>query len=715
MDAASLAIGIVALYSTCRDCYDFFTTVQHADDESAVHLRELMIQQSILKAWGFHWQLHTEKGTQTTSSGIKAQGETKLHKYLSSNQFKAEGVFSTLSALADTLSNQDKLVKRYGVQLRLVNASSDEMHLTNNVQLAILDAAVSDVQPVVAEVKSRLSILNKFKWALKDKLQFKSLISELRLHSDALYRLCPENAFDSMNIYLMMECLAGQESPTGLQRTSAIAKEQAEIDSRSLVRNGYKLLASAATLKASVNENREGGKAKETALLPIDEEEQDTRYLGKSLALFKDEVVYIEMRDYRGPPLDPTPEQEKLIKLRQRRAKQRKSSRKMARDYKIYWEDLSYSSTDDDAETGDDEDPIELVRPSDPKLRALIGNFYNTFKGAQMRETVAGLDMIGLIDHAEGQHKGHCSLLYRLPGTIGLQGRERPAENLKLRAPSTLQSLLGVRMAGIDSTLGARFELARKLVRAVCLLHSSGWLHRNIRAESVIFFPDHANTTKNDKYETGTDIDVSKPTLMGYIFSRPDDIIVRIDMASASKPEGNPLRPAPPGVSETVHVWNGPGEAKRRLDRHSRAPRASSIYGRDMLNRNALPDVAKDINISGFTLDYYQHPAKHANPTRLYRHAYDVYSLGILLLEIGLWQQIGDYQKSSKHDDEDQYERRRWICRKYIDDLRWACGDTYANVVLSCLMIDSSDDNMAQASERELCVKLVADLENCQA
>lgn len=51
----------------------------------------------------------------------------------------------------------------------------------------------------------------------------------------------------------------------------------------------------------------------------------------------------------------------------------------------------------------------------------------------------------------------------------------------------------------------------------------------------------------------------------------------------------------------------------------------------------------------------------------------------------------------------------------YLDGLRWACGDTYADVVLSCLMVDSSGDEVDKASERELCPRIVADLEGCQA
>jgi hypothetical protein len=99
----------------------------------------------------------------------------------------------------------------------------------------------------------------------------------------------------------------------------------------------------------------------------------------------------------------------------------------------------------------------------------------------------------------------------------------------------------------------------------------------------------------------------------------------------------------------------------------------------------------------------------------LYRHAYDVYSLGILLLEVGLWTQLGFYNGSYYDYDEDHYERRRWICRTYLGDLRWACGDIYADVVLKCLMIDCNDDEAGMASERELCAKIVADLEGYRA
>ncbi|KAL5091602.1 hypothetical protein Trisim1_002820 [Trichoderma cf. simile WF8] len=696
MDVTGLAVGIVDLYTTCRDCYNFFTTVRAAEVESSAHLRELEIQQSILKAWGFYWQIHNDGGSESEHSDPTRQKRTKLHEYLLSNRFKAEGVFKTLSALADTLSDQDKLTKRYGIRLQSAQVIQDGSQLMNNVQFVISGTTTEDAKPVISEVRSRLSLLNKFKWSLKDKDNFKKLIADLRSHSDSLYRLCPENAFESMNIYLTMECLAREESPTRLKWTSSLATQLAEGDEQSSVRKGYKLLASAATLKASVYQNRDKVDVDDSTLTSIGEGQREMRYLGKGLALFEGQIVYREMRDYRGPPLELTPEQKQRLERRRNRARFLASfpmDNTMKSHHGRADTDQTHQQYDGDESEGDE--VIEAVRPADPELRTLIRNFVNTFQ--------------------ESEHNGYCSILYRLPGTIGVQSRDRPAENLKLRAPVTLESLLRTqRKQGIRSTLGARFELARRLVHAVCLLHSSGWLHKNIRADSVIFFPEHSNTLQEDRYEDSFEIDVSKPILMGYIFSRPDDIIIRTTSSAIEHPiETRFLKTE---RRTTTYVWNNPMDQRVDSKRRTGTLRDDTILGHNMPEETLVKEQTKETNISGFTLDYYQHPAKHADPKRLYRHAYDVYSLGILLLEVGLWDKLNyEGYMIPDYDEEDHYERRRRICRKYLDRLRWACGDKYADVVLSCLMINSSDDEVAKASERELCARIVADLEGCQA
>lgn len=612
MEAVGLAIGIVSLYRACYDCYSFFTDVNKAEASSSSHMRELEIQQAILKSWGFHWQILSGNSTEAAPPDDANRKPTKLEKYLRANRHKAEAVFKTLSALFDTLSDQKKLGNRYGIQLKSTQLIKDESEFASSVELTIPDTAAVQVEPVITEVKNRLSVLNKFKWVMKDKESFKKLITSLKAYGDTLYRLCPENAVPSMNIYFVMECVAGQESPAGLKWTSKIATEHAEVDDDFSMREAYQLLASAATLKASVNENRDREDATKDETLPAIEETQPQMfYLGKGLALFEGQVVYVEMRDYRGPPLDLTPEQKKQIKEEAKKKRERKKQRiidsmefrKVVSRGRRYADsddssspselDLSEfdSSSDDEAE---DVEPVQIVRPADPKLRALVKNFFNTFKGDNMMRSVEGLDIAGMIDHTEAEQKGYCSILYKLPGTAGVQTRERPAENLKIRAPVTLQSLLGIKdIYGINSTLGARFRLARKLVHAVCLLHSSGWLHKNIRAQSVIFFPGQAD---DRRHEEKTEIDVSNPILMGYIFSRPDDILPMKDPSPAprSKDEKKIEHVKTTRMSSNSMVWATPkvgkSENKRGLG-HRR--RLVSIYGYDMLGKTSRQSQSK--------------------------------------------------------------------------------------------------------------------------
>jgi hypothetical protein len=52
----------------------------------------------------------------------------------------------------------------------------------------------------------------------------------------------------------------------------------------------------------------------------------------------------------------------------------------------------------------------------------------------------------------------------------------------------------------------------------------------------------------------------------------------------------------------------------------------------DFLERS---QCTTDIN-----LDYYQHPDKRRNPTLRYSRAFDIFSLGCLLLEIGYWKPL---------------------------------------------------------------------------
>ncbi|KAF3287020.1 hypothetical protein TWF970_008847 [Orbilia oligospora] len=151
-------------------------------------------------------------------------------------------------------------------------------------------------------------------------------------------------------------------------------------DERSSIRQGYELLASTATLKASVNENKDKGYVDNRIPTSINENQSEMQYLRKGLTLSKNQAVYVKIRDYCGPPLEPTSEQKQQAKRHQKRAYflvLLSMNTLMAQNYSKLDMDQIYEY--DDSDDDEDVELIELVRLADSKLRILIKNFYNIF------------------------------------------------------------------------------------------------------------------------------------------------------------------------------------------------------------------------------------------------------------------------------------------------------------------------------------------------
>ncbi|MCJ1473035.1 hypothetical protein MMC13_001684 [Lambiella insularis] len=77
----------------------------------------------------------------------------------------------------------------------------------------------------------------------------------------------------------------------------------------------------------------------------------------------------------------------------------------------------------------------------------------------------------------------------------------------------------------------------------------------------------------------------------------------------------------------------------------------------------------------------YQHPNLDGSDKDAYEYSHDQYSLGLILLEIGLWMPIGKFWKS-KYTRHDFKSRLQSI---YLKKLSGKCGDGYMNVVLECM------------------------------
>lgn len=359
--------------------------------------------------------------------------------------------------------------------------------------------------------------------------------------------------------------------------------------------------------------------------------------------------------------------------------------------------------------------------------------------------------------------------MYRLPGSLGKGKKGFPIEDMDIRRPRVA---LAWRDGDSLPPLGFRFDLARKLVQSVAFLHASGWLHKNIRTTELYFFPKPNQVISRDS--GGMDLD--RPFLLGYHFSRPDDVQDHRPLGQ-QQTQRNPGRdgattPLPQMVvrpvtesgraSPTNSQPDSPvytrDERERqetsllmpdrvqagsydRVDTEDLRPERIRVVKRKVkVSRRAIDDA--DVHYSSdessssssdggrpiphrsiephrVALDRRHHPSKLAHPGRRYCHAFDVYSLGVALMEIGLWQNIDDiaFEIFSPRGDfgMDPFERRRGIMDGAKDKLLFRCGEIYTRVVMACLTVDPEELDVGPAEQRELCARVAADLAQCRA
>lgn len=227
------------------------------------------------------------------------------------------------------------------------------------------------------------------------------------------------------------------------------------------------------------------------------------------------------------------------------------------------------------------------------------------------------------------------------------------------RMPVSLKELLDGKRPSCMHTLdlGIRFRLAKKLVDAVHMMHCVGWVHKNIRSNSVIFFPARH--------------------------------------VSQGLPGPSPSRPQELGYNEPLFV----GLGNARVDDVTNDP--GDVYY-----------MRKTARSSDINLDYYQHPDKRQNPALRYSRAHDIYSLGCLLLEIGLWKPL-DKLADIKVYDFEVTKRQFQTLSLNLDGMT---GSIYGNVVRRCLAISTRERTEAESRELlNFCSEIAVSLEKCYA
>ncbi|KAF5704226.1 hypothetical protein FMUND_12633 [Fusarium mundagurra] len=208
---------------------------------------------------------------------------------------------------------------------------------------------------------------------------------------------------------------------------------------------------------------------------------------------------------------------------------------------------------------------------------------------------------VGYLEQSIKSDQVQYALVYELPYSTATSNEASPP-NLK-----TLLQLLESHKTVLFPPLEARIQLARVLCRAILLYHSSGWIHHDFRSHNIVFMGAQALTSQlddpNDIIEyQGLRID--QPYVVGFGFAR-DEEATSIAFADKSS------------ISQTL-------KQQRR-----------------------------------YWSPAYLMSSKEKRTLRSFQRSHDIYSLGCVLLEIGVWRPLGSYTWESRYetDHEKWYER----------------------------------------------------------
>jgi hypothetical protein len=584
--------SIVTLYESCSKGYAKFTHVRELEKTYATLFMKLRIQEARFHIWGRGW-------------GVQ---DGKLIEEVAVSEGLRMIVEDVLQQMDKLLQDSVQLSTKYGVHESWeISSGADPggVHCPGQGLIPQSSQPSDTIAETDAnEASSRphsltRNIRKKARWAISDKDKFELLVSELRYFNDSLYDVLP---------LLVRQYLQQDALPSEILRTDDRLELRAIFDAAS---GSYNMLAQAANIR---NLNITDGYVStsfftgnlSSAMLKINKGEielEGAENMATTAVTTKRALAFYTTTD--TGPYAPSSRRRVLVEWR---AFEKNVSEDFAH--------VLYSRV---------ENLARLLHPATRKP-----------------SSYGALDCLGFYpDYTRSRY----GFVYSLP---------RPET-----VPITLQQLLVKSSANPYSVrphLGARFALARRIARSLLQLHASGWLHKGLCSQNILFFiPTDAESGSGSSSGGSGGVDYAdegalQAWITGFDYARPDDLREQTD-----KPAADP---------ET---------------------------------------------------DIYRHKLVLEGAVR-YRRAFDIYSLGLILLEIGLWMPLRDIYKTKY-----TYETFKLRLEQFhYPSLAFAAGKTYGTVVRRCLDDGLNDkiqvsnfDESEISTQDTLCWDLVKDLEKC--
>jgi len=180
--------------------------------------------------------------------------------------------------------------------------------------------------------------------------------------------------------------------------------------------------------------------------------------------------------------------------------------------------------------------------------------------------------------------------------------------------------------------LGDRFHLAYLLAESVHALHATGWLHKSISSHNILLFQKNSHSAPSGNQQSPPSL--HNPYFTGFAMSRPDD----------------------------PNTYSSRTAANREM---------ALYYHPDL-------EGSEGQRVAG------------------YRAVYDIYSLGLVLIEIGTWRSLARWSPKQACSSLD-FKRR--LLDKVVPFLGASMGENYMIAVRKCL--EGSFERLAGFSDDE--------------
>ncbi|KAL9077707.1 MAG: hypothetical protein Q9161_000079 [Pseudevernia consocians] len=259
--------------------------------------------------------------------------------------------------------------------------------------------------------------------------------------------------------------------------------------------------------------------------------------------------------------------------------------------------------------------------------------------------------------------------------------------------------------------LGDIFELACSLAYTLLVFHKVGWLHKQVSSYNIIFFdvnlpsastrstsntgsrPDH---TGSDAVSGQSLTTTERPSLSRKVFSRTSKLFrpneTRTALAKESTARTDQIHssaearkafivPEPPQRSPIAH--EEPASVRETTVKSQELGRLYLI-GFNHSRPNTKVAFTEGPHTNPGEEDY-QHPqyANHGSRQR-FQPGYDYYSVGLVLLEMGLWVSLSDLIEGDIEDFTPLQQQRFWL-ENAVPLLGQSMGAMYRNAVAFCL------------------------------